>query len=815
MRCFLIALSGLLVMSSALPSPAQDGYQLPPPAIVDIIDASPEPGVSLSPDSKWMMLVERDAMPGIADVSRRKLQLAGMRIDPAANGPFQVNYSRGLLLQPRTGGEPVRIPTAPGARISGVSWSHLSTHFAFTVATDRGTELWVGSVERPDQPRLLTAQLSLVLGDFDWMPDGQQLLCHLIPEERGLEPTRPAAPLGPNVQESAGNTSPIRTYQDLLQNPHDEALFEHYARSQLALIDLAGKVQPVGKAGLIDSAVPSPSGQFLLVTTVHRPFSYLLTYSSFPKRIEVWNLAGDLVYPVVDVPLEENIPIEGVRTGPRAITWMSSEPQTLLWFEALDEGDPRKKVPHRDRLMSQQIPTRMAPRELVKIEHRAAGIGFFEDPNQLLLTEYDRDRRWTRSLLHRLDRPEETPRVLDDRSQRDRYNDPGRIVTRPNAAGFPVALQQGEWIYLVGQGASPEGLLPFFDRRSLESLQTERLWRCQPGTLESPVAICRESTADAVRLITRAETPVDPPNYFVRDLVTDGRTALTSFADPTPQIRGIKKEIVKYKRADGVDLSATLYLPADHQPGQQLPLIVWAYPLEFNDPSTAGQISSSPWTFTRMGGITHLTLVTQGYAVMDAATMPVIGDPETMNDTFVEQIVSSAQAAIDKAVEMGVADRNRVGVGGHSYGAFMTANLMAHCDLFKAGVARSGAYNRTLTPFGFQAERRPLWEAKDIYLKLSPFLYANQINEPLLLIHGEDDNNSGTFPIQSQRLYQAIKGNGGTTRLVMLPFESHGYVARESVLHTQAEMLVWFDKFVKNASQGSGSAAGQPTGKPD
>lgn len=815
MRCFLFMVSGLLIMSFALTSAAQDGYQLPPQAIVDIIDARPEPGVSISPDTQWMMIVERDAMPGIADVSRRKLQLAGMRIDPAADATFQVNYSRGLLLRRRSGGEPVRIPTAPGARISGVSWSHQSTHYAFTIATDRGTELWVGSVGQPEQPRLLTARLSLVLGDYDWMPDGQQLLCHLVPEERGQEPVRPAAPNGPNIQETAGNISPIRTYQDLLQSPHDEALFEYYSRSQLALIDLAGKIQPVGRADLIDSAVPSPSGQFLLVTTLHRPFSYLLTSSSFPKRIEVWNLAGDLVYPVADVPLEENIPIEGVRTGPRGVGWMSSQPQTLLWLEALDEGDPRKKVPHRDRLMSQQIPTRMAPRELVKIEHRASGIGFFEDPNLLLLSEYDRDRRWTRSLLHRLDRPEETPRVLDDRSQRDRYNDPGRIVTRLNPAGFPIALQQEGWIYLVGQGASPEGLLPFLDRRSLESLQTERLWRCQPGAFESPVALCSESTPAAVRVVTRAETPVSPPNYYLRDLASGSNEPLTTFADPTPQIRGIKKEIVKYKRADGVELSATLYLPADHQPGQQLPLLVWAYPLEFNDPATAGQISSSPWSFTRMSGITHLTLVTQGYAVMDAATMPVIGDPETMNDTFVDQIVSSAQAAIDKAVELGVADRNRVGVGGHSYGAFMTANLMAHCDLFKAGVARSGAYNRTLTPFGFQAERRPLWEAKEIYLKLSPFLYANQIKEPLLLIHGEEDNNAGTFPIQSQRLYQAIKGNGGTTRLVMLPFESHGYVARESVLHTQAEMLAWFDRFVKNASQGAGSKAANPPGKPD
>ena len=804
-----------LLMSLAASALGQDGYQLPPQAIVDIIDARPEPGVTLSPDSRWMLFTERDAMPSIADVSRRKLQLAGMRIDPAANAPFQVGYSRGLLLQPRSGGDPIRIPTAEGARVSGLSWSHKSTHFAYTIVTDQGTELWLVAVDKPDQPKKLTARLSLVLGAYDWMPDGQQLLCHLVPENRGPEPAKPAAPTGPNVQESSGNTSPVRTYQDLLQNPHDEALLEYYGRSQLALIDFQGNIRPIGQPDLVDSAVPSPSGQFLLVTTVHRPFSYLLTYDSFPKRIEVWNLAGDLVYPVVDVPLEENIPIEGVRTGPRSVGWMSSQPQTLLWLEALDDGDPRKKVPHRDRLVSHQIPSRMAPRELLKVEHRASGINYFEDPNLLLVSEYDRDRRWVRSLLYRLDQPDQPPRVLDDRSQRDRYNDPGRIAQRPNDSGFPIARQQGEWIYLSGQGASPEGLLPFLDRRSLESLVTERLWRCQPGALESPVAFCVESTPDEIQLITRHETPTSPPNYFLRNLQTGSNQPLTAFADPTPQIRGIKKEIVKYKRADGVELSATLYLPADHQPGQRLPLIVWAYPMEFNDPSTAGQISSSPWTFTRMGGITHLTLVTQGYAVMDAATMPVIGDPETMNDTFVDQIVGAAKAAIDKAAEMGVGDPNRVGVGGHSYGAFMTANLMAHCDLFRAGVARSGAYNRTLTPFGFQAERRPLWEAKDIYLRLSPFMYADKINEPLLLIHGEEDNNSGTFPIQSQRLYQAIKGNGGTARLVMLPFESHGYVARESVLHTQAEMLAWFDRHVKNASAGAGSKADKPAGKPD
>jgi dipeptidyl aminopeptidase/acylaminoacyl peptidase len=338
------------------------------------------------------------------------------------------------------------------------------------------------------------------------------------------------------------------------------------------------------------------------------------------------------------------------------------------------------------------------------------------------------------------------------------------------------------------------------DRQNIKTLETERLWRCAEGTYETVVAVANSSDDAKPTVITNSQTPVKPPNYFLRNLNVDSMTALTNFDDPTPQIRGIKKQLVKYERADGVPLSATLYLPADYEEGTRLPLMVWAYPREFNDVKTAGQISGTPSQFTRMQSISHLTLLTQGYAIMDSATMPVIGDPETMNDTFIEQIVAAAQAAIDKADEMGVADPNRVAVGGHSYGAFMTANLLAHCDLFKAGVARSGAYNRTLTPFGFQSERRPYWQAKHIYHSISPFMHADKINEPLLLIHGENDNNSGTFPIQSQRMYQAIKGNGGTVRLCMLPYESHGYRARQSVLHTQAEMIEWLDKYVKNAS---------------
>ncbi|MCY2980085.1 MAG: prolyl oligopeptidase family serine peptidase [Planctomycetota bacterium] len=791
-------------MTSSITS-GQSTYQSPPVEIVDIIDIKPEPAISFSPDSNWMLLVDRDSMPDIADVSRRMVALAGNRIDPIANGPFRTDFNRGISLRPRDGRNSIRIPLQDPSRVGTVSWSHDSKSFVYTLVTDNGTELWWAATDNPSKPIRLTDRLNTVLQSFDWMPDGRRVLCCLVPENHGREPASPSAPSGPNIQESYGNTSPTRTYQDLLTNAHDEALFEYFATTQLAILEPSKPDIKVGEPAMIDSVVCSPDGMHLLVTKLLKPFSYLLTSGSFPKQVDVLGLDGRKIYHVVDIPMEENIPIEGVRTGRRSVQWRPGHPATLVWTEALDEGDPRKKVPHRDQLKTIDSPFNDPARDLVRIEHRYAGISFFPNPNLMMTTEMDRDRRWVRSLLHDASSTQSPPKIMVDRSMRDRYGDPGRILTKPDSTGFSVAQQSGPWVWLVGQGATSNGNLPFLDRKNIETLQIERLWRCSSGFLESVVSVLPnmdniDIDGSHPKIITRRESPSQPPNYFLRDLATATEVALTDFQDPTPQLRGIRKKIVKYQRADGVPLSATLYLPADYVEGTRLPLIVWAYPLEFNDASTAGQISANPSEFTRIGGISHLALLTQGYAIMDEATMPVIGDPETMNDTFVEQIVGAAKAAIDHAVSLGVADGNRVGVGGHSYGAFMTANLLAHCDLFKAGVARSGAYNRTLTPFGFQSERRPIWEAKEIYSNISPFMHADKIKTPILLIHGENDNNPGTFPIQSQRMFQAVKGNGGTTRLVMLPHESHGYRARQSVLHTQAEMVAWFNKYVKGAT---------------
>jgi dipeptidyl aminopeptidase/acylaminoacyl peptidase len=803
----------LLSLASGQSAQTPEGYRLPAEEVVRILDAPPSPTVRVSPDARWLLLVERPSMPTIADVARPWVGLAGVRIDPALGAPWRAGFDTGLVLQEsgvRAGkeGEPQirRIDLPQPAQLVSVSWSHDSRRFAFTRAGEAGIELWVADVDAA-KPRRLAGRLDPVLTSaFGWMPDGSRLWCLCAPPTRTAAPSRPAVPTGPSVQETSGSKTPVRTYPDLLQDEFDAQLFEHFALCQLLVVDPSdGSQRAIGAPGLFSEVDPSPDARHWLVSRLKRPFSYVMPWERFPHTIEVWSADGKLEHTVADVPLGRNIPIEGVRTGPRSVQWHAQEDATLVWVEALDGGDPKAKAEFRDRWLAHAAPFAGEQRELFRLRQRAQGITWMAAPGHVLAGEYDRDRRWTRTLWFDLGSPLAAPRAIEDRSVNDRYGDPGEPLTRATERGTRVVRQDGDFIYRAGSGDSPEGARPFLDRTQLPSLASERLWRCEAGCYESLVELARTGTDRRPSFITVRQSPTEPPNWHLRDLgdaAADGHTSdrmLTHFPDPTPELRGITKQLVSYTRADGVSLSATLYLPAGYQKGTRLPLVVWAYPLEYNDAATAGQVSGSPFLFTRITGASQLFFLTQGYAVLDNASMPIVGDPETMNDAFLEQIVASAKAAIEKAVELGVADGKHVGIGGHSYGAFMTANLLAHCDLFQAGIARSGAYNRSLTPFGFQSERRTLWEAPEVYAKLSPFMHADQINEPLLMIHGLKDSNTGTFPMQSERLFQAIQGNGGTARLVELPEESHGYLARESVLHVLAEMFAWFDTYVKGA----------------
>jgi dipeptidyl aminopeptidase/acylaminoacyl peptidase len=783
---------------SVLPVAAEVVYQKPPKEVLDVLHAPAPPFTSVNPTRTHVALLERQLYPGIAEVAAPMLRLAGLRINPATNGPHSsfLTLTAITIKDLQTGAEK-KVVVPPGAKLGSPDWSPDGKLFALSNRTATGIELWIGSTATGVLRKVPGVKVNSAIGsDVVWLAGSKELLVKTVPALRGAAPAAPAAPAGPNVQESAGRSGPVRTYQDMLKSPYDEKLFEYYCTSQLTVVDAATlKAAPVGKPALVSSVEPSPEGKHLLVTVIGKPFSYLHPFPDFPKDIQVWERAGKPVHTVASIPLEDKVPIEGVMTGPRNINWRPTEPATLIWWEALDGGDPKTKVSHRDKLMMQKAPFSSAPVEITRTVHRGRGVMHGEG-GMAFVSDYDRNRRWATTTRLFLDDRSAEPKQIFSRNIQDRYRDPGTPVFKQLPNGFSIMQQDGDWIFLRGQGATPQGDRPFLNRMNLRTGQTETIFRAGDKGYESVVALL---AADGSKFLTSWEDPATPPNLFLRTKGSDEKKQITSFTDPTPQLRRIKRQLVKYKRADGVDLSFTLFLPPDYKEGTRLPAVVWAYPLEYNDADTAGQIGGSTQRYVTMRGSSQLFLLLAGYAILNDATIPIVGDPETVNNTYVEQLVASAKAAIDKAAEMGVADPDRVGVSGHSYGGFMTANLLAHSDLFRAGVARSGAYNRTLTPFGFQSERRTFWEASGVYMKMSPFTYANKINEPILLIHGEADNNAGTFPIQSDRLYQAVRGHGGTVRLVFLPSESHGYSAKESIEHTLWETISWFDKYVKNA----------------
>ena len=794
---------GLLTTALMAATPAAQAqspasvYQQPSTAIRDLLDAPALPRHQLSPDRQTLATLEMRRMPGIDELARPVLKLAGVRFDPATSGPQNITPILRLRLRALLSADaPERIVELPNhGAFHSFAWAPDGQRFVLQKRNEQATELWVGETATGRLRQMAGIKLNTILtgSELSWL-NGHELLALTVPDRRGAVPVAPRAPGGPAVQENLGRVSPERTYPDLLKNAFDEAQFEYFARSQMTVVDVAsGTSKDIGEPGLFSSVGgvgDGTSSAYLLTERLTRPFSYSLPWDDFPRTVELRQRDGKVLRELARVPLKTGVAVEGVVIGPRAFHASPNKDAAVFWIEALDGGNPNNKAAYRDRVMRLSAPFTAEPVEVQRMPHRFARLAFLDDGQHALLSEIDRQRAWTRTYLLPLNGTQSKP--LFDHSLRERYRFPGTPMTRvlPGNGRTVVIVDKGE-LLMAGPGASPKGERPFLDRLALKDLTTARLFQSSETDYEQPLALLADN-----RLVTIKESATEPPNLFLRDGNSAGSVALTKARDPTPQLRKIHRELVTFKRADGVALSFWLYLPPDYKEGEKRPALVWAYPLEFTDGSTAGQVSGSANRFASFPPLSPLNLVMDGFAVLSDATMPVVGDPKTVNDSFVEQITMNARAIIDKADELGSIDTKRLAVGGHSYGAFMTVNLLAHTDLFKAGIARSGAYNRTLTPFGFQAERRSLWEARDVYLKLSPFLYANQIKEPLLLTHGEADNNSGTFPIQTERLYQALAGNGGTVRYVSLPYESHGYTARESVGHVQWEMSHWLKTYL-------------------
>lgn len=789
----------------AAPAVAQQGYQQPPAAVARILDAPAKPTLLTSPDKSLLILLDRPGLPSIAELSEPEYRLAGIRLNPRTSGPSRQNPSRGMRVMPLRGGDaqPIAMQLPAGGGISYTSWSPNGKLLSFVVSTDDALTLWVADPIARTARQVSTRRLNAVLGaPCDWMTD-TAIVCTTVPDNRGAEPAAPTVPSGPIVQEAlSGRADRVATYQDLLKSPHDEALFEHYATSQLVRFTLGGNATRIGEPAMVSDVSPSPDGQWILVTTLARPFSYSVPLSFFPTKIEVWRPDGTVARTLASRPLIERVPWGGdaAQVGPRSPSWRADAPATLTWVEALDGGDPSRDAARRDRLLALDAPFAAEPRTLLETEWRARGVTWARADLAIARESNSRQRKarvWVFDPSGRT-----APRLLWERSTEDRYNDPGNFLTARNSYGESVLriAPDGRSVFLTGTGSSPEGDRPFLDRYDLVTGRSERLFRSQAPHYESVVDVL---DTRGTEILTSRESQTDPANYWIRNLVRRiAPIQVTRFGDPAPEFANVRREVVRYTRKDGVQLQATVYLPPgyDKERDGAIPFLLWAYPREFGSADAASQVIGSPHRFTRPGGSSHLFALLRGYGVMDDPTMPIVAmDGKEPNDTYVEQLVASAEAAIDKIVEMGVADRDRVAVGGHSYGAFMTANLLAHTSLFRAGIARSGAYNRTLTPFGFQGEERSYWQAPDLYERMSPFTYADRIKTPILLIHGMADNNTGTYPIQSERMFAALKGNGGTTRYIQLPHESHGYAARESVGHTLFEMLNWLDQYVKPA----------------
>jgi dipeptidyl aminopeptidase/acylaminoacyl peptidase len=793
-------------------------YQEPPKAIVDLVDAPPTPYIDVSPgdtlNGRWALIEQISGLPSIADLAQPELRLAGLRFNPKTNGPSRGRYVTALSLKAIPDGveRPVTgLPTPTKIRFA--SWAPDARHLFFVnvsdAVADAGLNLWIVDVASAHAQRVPDLALNAVLGKpCEWMGDSKSLMCKAVPKSRGAAPVRSEVPTGPVIQENLGRVTPGPTFEDLLKNPEDEAIFDYYATSQVELVGFDGKVATVGKPGVMESASPSPDGRYALLDERHRPYTYLLPYEMFPERVSVVDLKTGSSRQLADKPLEDTVPNvhDAVPTGPREFMWRSDAPATVFWVEAADGGDPGVEAPVRDALFTLDTPFEGSPRKIAELPLRFLSVEWGN--TRVAIVEELRWKDRKRVMLAVSPTAATAPVKLFEGSFEDHYHDPGRPFEAMNTAGKPIVqiTPDGTGLYLHAQGASPEGDQPFVSVLSLPNanvsptipaVKSVRLWQSAAPFFESPLAIL-DSTAPTI-LIQR-ESPEVSPNYFLKNVAKNSLEQVTKFPNPYGNAALPKKQVLKYKRSDGVELSANLYLPPGYKTSDgPLPALMEAYPTEYKTKAAAGQISGSPYQFPFLYWGSPVPFATQGYAVLENATIPIVGEGKAEpNDTYVEQLVASAKAAIDEGVRLGVVDRNRVAVMGHSYGAFMTANLLAHSDLFKAGIARSGAYNRTLTPFGFQNEDRTYWQAPEVYYKMSPFSYADRIKTPILLIHGEADNNSGTFPIQSERLFSAIKGQGGTVRFVLLPLESHGYAGRESVLHMLWEMNNWLNTYVKN-----------------
>ncbi|OJJ14621.1 S9 family peptidase [marine bacterium AO1-C] len=779
-------------------------YQKPPKPILDLVDVPSAPSVRLDGNNEAMLLLYRDTYPTITDLSAKELRLAGLRINPKLFIGSRTYYYKNIKVQnlKQKNGNAIQVKGLPAnARLSNFRWSPDYKKVAFTNSATNGVELWVLDINTQMAKKLTQAKLNANMGSvINWFKDSKSLLVKMIASNRkSLINVATAVPTGPTISISEGKKAQNRTYQDLLKNKADEHNFEQLALSELHKVSLDGKKELWMKGNMYRSVGFSPDGNYVMVTTIKRPFSYLVPYYRFPTNIDIYTKDAKKTATLIEHELLEDLPkgFMSVRRGKRGFSWRADKPASLYYMVALDEGDPAKKVAYRDELFTLEAPFTGKGKSLMKTKNRLYNVMWGND-QVAIAYDYWWNTRNMKAYKFNPSNPAQKATILFDRNYRDRYSDPGSFVTKRSKYNTNVLAINKSEVYLMGDGFSKKGQFPFVDKMSLKTLKKKRLYQSKfTDKLES----FYEYDVKKNQLLVSIQSKNVYPNFYFRNLRNKKARQITFFENPFKAIQNVHKEVITYKRDDGIDLNGTLYLPVgyDKNKKEKMPMILWAYPVEYKNKKSASQNTKNPNRFTYPYYGSPIYWVTRGYVVLDGASFPIIGEGDTEpNDSFRKQLVANGKAAIDAVDKLGYIDRNKVAVGGHSYGAFMVANLLSHSKLFAAGIARSGAYNRTLTPFGFQSEERSYWEAPKVYYKMSPFMHADKMKTPLLLIHGEADNNSGTYPMQSKRYFNALKGLGATVRLVMLPKESHGYRAKESIMHLLWEQDQWLEKYVKN-----------------
>lgn len=779
-------------------------YQKPSQSILDLADYERAPSVSMDTKKEYMLLTYRNTYKSLDDLNQEELRLGGLRINPITNISSTVTYVNNLKLRKIKDKNEVQVtglPTNP--RISTIGWSPNDTKISFSHTTASGVELWVIDVTSAKATKLTEATVNANIGSpFSWMNDNETILVKMLPKNRAaLLDAKKDLPTGPIISNADGVKSQNRTYPDMLKNKNDEINFENIMTSELYKVNLNGTATLFKNAAMYAGESFSPDGNYLMLTTIQKPFSYIVPLSRFPSKSVIYDKAGNEVKVVNEVPLTEIIPkgFMAVRKGKRNMSWRTDKPATLAYAEALDGGDPANKVEFRDEVFLWNAPFNLSATSLVKTPQRYDRIIWGNDTVAIITDEWY-DTRNTKTYAINPSNPSQAPKVIFDRNSQDVYSDPGNFETRKNQYNRYVLAIENDNAYLIGNGFTKNGQFPFISEFNLKTLQAKRLYTSTYTDKKEDVLEIEDFKKGTV--LVQIQSKNEYPNYYLRNIKQKNKlTPITAFKNPFESIKNVSKEVIKYKRKDGVELSGTLYLPVgyDKIKKEKMPLLIWAYPAEYKDKNSAGQSTQNPNEFTFPSYGSFVYWVTKGYVVLDDAAFPIIGEGTTEpNDNFMTQLVDNAEAAINAVDALGYINRKKVAVGGHSYGAFMTANLLTHSNLFACGIARSGAYNRTLTPFGFQTEQRNYWETPEVYNTMSPFMNADKMKTPMLLVHGEADNNPGTFTLQTERYFQALKGLGAPARMVILPKEAHGYVAKENILHLLWEQDQFLEKYLKN-----------------